>query len=58
LQFIANALSLTPPLLVAIYTINYGRWAWQRQYKAGAIGLFILAALTVAVPGFILLRPQ
>lgn len=43
-------LTFTPPVLIAIYTFNYGRWAWKQQYRGGAIGLYLLAAATVLVP--------
>lgn len=40
------------PVLVAIYTWNYGRWAWKQGLRGGALGLFLLAAAAVGVPGF------
>jgi hypothetical protein len=45
---------LLPALLVAIYTFNYGRWAAKQKLTRGAVGLYLLALLTVAVPGFAL----
>lgn len=39
------------PLCVAIYTYNYGRWAMRNQNRRGAVGLFLLAALVLAMPG-------
>ncbi len=48
------ALIMVPPLLVGLYTFNYARWAWQRQLRRGAIGLFLLAAAAVGVPGFVI----
>ncbi len=44
------ALTMLPPLLVAVYTWNYAKWAWQERYRLGAVGLYLLAMLTVAVP--------
>lgn len=44
--------TLLVPLLVAIYTWNYGRWAWKREFRRGAIGLYLLAFATVGVSGF------
>lgn len=35
---------------VALYTFNFGRWAWQKKNYRGAIGLFILALISVAMP--------
>lgn len=44
------------PLLVAIYTFNYARWAWKRKLRRGAIGLFLLAASTLVVPVWVVWR--
>lgn len=44
------ALVMLPALLVAVYTVNYGRWAWKRRLHFGAIGLYCLAALVLAAP--------
>jgi hypothetical protein len=33
-----------------IYTINYGRWAWRKKNKRGALGLFLVAGVTFLVP--------
>lgn len=42
---------------VAVYTFNFGRWAWQKKNYRGAIGLFILALITMTVPlGLLFLR--
>jgi len=41
-------------LLVAVYTINYARWAWRQRLRLGAVGLVLLAILTVAVPGWVM----
>lgn len=38
------------PFLVAVYTINYARWAWGKGIRGGAVGLYALALLTVALP--------
>lgn len=46
------------PVLVAVYTVNYGRWAWKQNLRLGAVGLFLLAALTVAAPGFAIWRSR
>ncbi|MGE5675608.1 MAG: hypothetical protein ACM3XM_17300 [Mycobacterium leprae] len=39
------------PLLVAFYTFNYGRYVWRQRNRGGAVGLYLLAATTVLVPG-------
>lgn len=53
-----KALILAVPLLVAIYTWNYARWAWRHELKRGAVGLALLAVATLALPLYMLLsRP-
>ncbi|NLI13506.1 hypothetical protein [Pelotomaculum propionicicum] len=37
------------PLTVCYYTCTYGRWALQKGYKRGGVGVFILAALVLAI---------
>lgn len=43
------------PLLVSIYTLNFGRWLARRGYGWGALGVYLLAALTLALPAWMLL---
>jgi hypothetical protein len=43
------------PLLVSIYTLNFGRWLARRGYGWGALGVYLLAALTLAWPAWMLL---
>lgn len=50
MSLISLVITLLPPVLIAIYTFNYGRWAWKQQLRRGAAGLFLLAAATVGVP--------
>lgn len=38
------------PVLIALYTVNYGRWAWGQGLRRGAVGLFLLAAATALTP--------
>lgn len=44
------------PVLISIYTVNFGRWAWHTKNYRGAIGLFILAGLSTLVPFWLILR--
>lgn len=46
--------TIVVPLLVGVYTWNYGWWAWKQELRRGAIGLFLLAAATVGISGFTL----
>jgi hypothetical protein len=48
------SLILLTPTLVAIYTLNFGRWAWKQKLRRGAVGLFLLAAATVLFPAFVM----
>ncbi|OPZ75018.1 MAG: hypothetical protein BWY80_00337 [Firmicutes bacterium ADurb.Bin456] len=42
-------LLLAVPLVVTYYTFTYGKWALKKGYRRGAIGVFMLAAFTMAV---------
>jgi len=44
------AMVMLPALWVATYTFNYGRWAWKRNLRFGAVGLMVLATMVVAAP--------
>jgi len=35
---------------VFIYTVSYGVWTYKRKNKIGAIAVFILAIITLAMP--------
>lgn len=48
------ALTLAVPLVTAIYTWNYARWAWREKAYRGAVGLFLLAVATLVVPALVL----
>ncbi len=37
------------PLVITYYTLTYGYWAWKNGYRRGAIGVFLLAAFTLAL---------
>ena len=52
----ALVMTLTIPLLVAIYTWNYARWAGKQQLYRGAVGLYLLAAATLVVPFLVMWR--
>lgn len=41
---------LTITIFAAIRTVNYGRWAGKQGNKRGALGLYLLALLTVVIP--------
>lgn len=44
------------PAGVAVYTANFGVWLWRRRYRRGAVGVFLLAAASFAVPLALLIR--
>lgn len=49
------AILIVVPLLVSIYTLNFGRWLARRGYGWGALGVYLLALLTLALPSWMLL---
>lgn len=46
--------NLMVPVLVGIYTVNYGRWAWRQGLRFGAVMLMLLSLITVALPAYVL----
>lgn len=46
-------MSMAVPILAAIYTYNYGRWAARKGLGPGAAGLYLLSFLTVVVPAYV-----
>ncbi|MDD4238372.1 MAG: hypothetical protein PHT62_07435 [Desulfotomaculaceae bacterium] len=53
-----NLVLLLAPLVVTYYTYTYGRWALQKGYRRGGVGVFVLAALVLALAVYaIFLRP-
>ncbi|HEY8347299.1 MAG TPA: hypothetical protein VIL07_08500 [Symbiobacteriaceae bacterium] len=50
--------SLGIPMLAALYTFNYGRWAWRQGLRRGAIGLYLLAAASALVPAWVYLTAR
>lgn len=46
------------PLAVTYYTYTYGKWAMQKGYRKGGVGVFVLAALVMALTIYaVYLRP-
>jgi hypothetical protein len=37
------------PLGITYYTYTFGQWAWQKGNRRGAVGIFALAALNLAL---------
>lgn len=37
-------------ILVSFYTATYALWAWRKQNRRGAVGVFLLAWLTLVTP--------
>ncbi|MGQ9498345.1 MAG: hypothetical protein ACUVRC_04230 [Desulfotomaculales bacterium] len=37
-------------VLVAVYTVSYGFWAWKQGNRRGAVGTFFLALAVAAAP--------
>ncbi len=53
---IGPLVTMVIPVLVSIYTVNYGRWAWYTKNYRGAVGLFTLAALCTLVPALVIIQ--
>lgn len=43
------------PALVALYTLNFGRWLDKKNYRRGAVGMYVLSGLAVLVPLLVLI---
>ncbi|MCL4426280.1 MAG: hypothetical protein M1553_12795 [Firmicutes bacterium] len=43
------------PFAVAWYTASFGLWTWRQGNVRGAIGIFVVAAATFALPLYLLL---
>lgn len=35
---------------VFIYTVSFGNWTWKKKNKIGACMIYLLAAISVALP--------
>ncbi|HEX3015602.1 MAG TPA: hypothetical protein VHQ46_04400 [Desulfobacteria bacterium] len=46
------------PLLVAVYTVSFGRYTWRTGNRLGAIGVYLLAMGSVSVPLLVLIIKQ
>lgn len=40
------------PALISYYTFTFGIWAWKQDFKAGSVGVFLLALLTFLFPAY------
>jgi hypothetical protein len=50
MRFGAILILMIIPTLVAIYTVNFGRWLAKEGNIRGAIGVFIVAAICIIAP--------
>ncbi|PKM85900.1 MAG: hypothetical protein CVU87_14000 [Firmicutes bacterium HGW-Firmicutes-12] len=53
-NLLSDSLLLLVPMGVAFYTFTYALWLWRKKNKVGAVGVFILAVISVIYPGFVL----
>lgn len=58
MALLAGLISFAVPLLIGIYTYNYGRWAWRQGLRRGAAGLYLLALAAVLVPAWLVWQTQ
>lgn len=54
MEIVSASLNLIPGILIGIYTVNYGRWAWRKRLYRGAVGLYLLAIASAVMPGFVM----
>ncbi|MGE5577444.1 MAG: hypothetical protein ACM3TT_09675 [Syntrophothermus sp.] len=50
-----NVVLLLLPAAAAWYTASFGLWTWRQGNVRGAIGIFVIAAVTFALPLYLLL---
>jgi hypothetical protein len=56
-KFFIYAIATLVTAGVAAYTFNFGRWTWRKKNYRGAVGIFILAVITLTLPlGLLFLR--
>lgn len=56
MKWISLLWQLLIPLGITLYTINFGKWMAARDHKSGAIGAYLVAALSIGVTVVALLR--
>jgi len=50
MRFSSIVVIMAAPTIVAIYTVNFGRWLRKKGNTRGAIGVFIIAAACIIAP--------
>lgn len=45
-----EALALFFLLAVSFYLSTYARWAWRQNYRRGAVGILLVALITLVLP--------
>jgi hypothetical protein len=53
-NLLTDSMLLLVTLGVAFYTLTYALWLWRKKNKVGAVGVALLAAISVLYPGFVL----
>lgn len=56
MDWLLRLLAVAATLAVAAYTWHYARWAARRRLRRGALGLYLLGALVVLVPLWVMAR--
>lgn len=42
------------PVLISVYTMSYTLWLWDKREKLAALGVALLAVLSLVYPGYVL----
>lgn len=58
MELVYQAVAVISILGVGLYTLHYARWCFRRQFRVAAVGLTLLAGLTVALPMWLLFVPR
>jgi len=55
---INTGLFLAIPVIILSFLrlMSYGSWAWRQGYRRGAVGVYVVAAVSLVVPLVLLLR--
>ena len=54
LAYVKIAGLLAVPALVGVYLFSYGLWAWRSGLRRGAIGAFLLVAVTFGLSALVI----
>lgn len=56
MRWLIILLQLVVPVMVTIYTVNFGRWMSRRKHHMGAIGAYAVAAVSMLLAVWSVMR--